>query len=233
MKQSQTGYRFSIQNKIKKEFNAGSGNVLDESAEDLKLEDVSNNNATRGSKFPDKLRDQLLSSNHVLTDTTKYSATSAFDTDNMSVFVSMLNNLNPLSNKTDSPNTGSHSKIFHDTGALAKNERTTASHKEQYWGQMEHASSRGALSNTVQEYKKEPPRQAKPSAPGKSGTDAPKPSAYKCHKCGNAYARLHSLSRHVKFECGVAPKFECFICHKRSKHKHNLLLHMKTHTTHK
>ncbi|KAI5719855.1 hypothetical protein M8J76_015935 [Diaphorina citri] len=54
--------------------------------------------------------------------------------------------------------------------------------------------------------------------------------SYKCDKCGNAYARLHSLSRHIKFECGVAPKFECFICHKRSKHKHNLLLHMKTHT---
>ncbi|KAL1452045.1 hypothetical protein WDU94_006363 [Cyamophila willieti] len=72
----------------------------------------------------------------------------------------------------------------------------------------------------------------------KSGTELvgkfPGPnSAYKCHKCGNSYARLHSLSRHVKFECGVAPKFECFICHKRSKHKHNLLLHMKTHTTHK
>uniref|UniRef100_A0A8D8VMX9 C2H2-type domain-containing protein n=2 Tax=Cacopsylla melanoneura TaxID=428564 RepID=A0A8D8VMX9_9HEMI len=72
---------------------------------------------------------------------------------------------------------------------------------------------------------------------GRSGAEAPKfpgsNSAYKCHKCGNSYARLHSLSRHVKFECGVAPKFECFICHKRSKHKHNLLLHMKTHTTHK
>lgn len=55
------------------------------------------------------------------------------------------------------------------------------------------------------------------------------PSSYACARCGNSYARLHSLSRHVRFECGVDPKFECPICHKKSKHKHNLLLHMKTH----
>lgn len=54
-------------------------------------------------------------------------------------------------------------------------------------------------------------------------------SSYACARCGNSYARLHSLSRHVRFECGVDPKFECPICHKKSKHKHNLLLHMKTH----
>lgn len=55
------------------------------------------------------------------------------------------------------------------------------------------------------------------------------PSSYACARCGNSYARLHSLSRHVRFECGVDPKFECPVCHKKSKHKHNLLLHMKTH----
>lgn len=55
------------------------------------------------------------------------------------------------------------------------------------------------------------------------------PQQYACARCGNSYARLHSLSRHVRFECGVDPKFECPVCHKKSKHKHNLLLHMKTH----
>lgn len=53
--------------------------------------------------------------------------------------------------------------------------------------------------------------------------------SFSCPKCGNAYARPHSLSRHIRFECGVAPKFECPICHKKSKHKHNLMLHMRTH----
>lgn len=53
--------------------------------------------------------------------------------------------------------------------------------------------------------------------------------AYSCHRCGNSYARPHSLNRHIRFECGVEPKFECPVCHKKSKHKHNLVLHMRTH----
>ncbi|XP_050585974.1 zinc finger and BTB domain-containing protein 16-A-like [Bombus affinis] len=54
-------------------------------------------------------------------------------------------------------------------------------------------------------------------------------SSYSCSRCGNAYTRPHSLNRHIRFECGVEPQFECPICHKKSKHKHNLLLHMRTH----
>lgn len=53
--------------------------------------------------------------------------------------------------------------------------------------------------------------------------------AYSCQRCGNSYARPHSLNRHIRFECGVEPKFECPVCHKKSKHKHNLVLHMRTH----
>lgn len=52
---------------------------------------------------------------------------------------------------------------------------------------------------------------------------------FMCKQCGNSYARPHSLNRHIRFECGVEPKFECPICHKKSKHKHNLVLHMRTH----
>ncbi|KAG6801189.1 zinc finger protein 37 [Apis mellifera caucasica] len=55
------------------------------------------------------------------------------------------------------------------------------------------------------------------------------PSSYSCPRCGNAYSRPHSLNRHIRFECGVEPQFECPICHKKSKHKHNLVLHMRTH----
>ncbi|CAL7939880.1 unnamed protein product [Xylocopa violacea] len=54
-------------------------------------------------------------------------------------------------------------------------------------------------------------------------------SSYACSRCGNAYTRLHSLNRHIRFECGVEPRFECPVCHKKSKHKHNLLLHMRIH----
>lgn len=52
---------------------------------------------------------------------------------------------------------------------------------------------------------------------------------FMCKQCGNSYARPHSLNRHIRFECGVEPQFECPICHKKSKHKHNLVLHMRTH----
>ncbi|XP_076546434.1 uncharacterized protein LOC117604380 [Osmia lignaria lignaria] len=57
-------------------------------------------------------------------------------------------------------------------------------------------------------------------------------SSYSCPRCGNAYTRPHSLSRHIRFECGVEPQFECPVCHKKSKHKHNLVLHMRTHQKH-
>lgn len=56
-----------------------------------------------------------------------------------------------------------------------------------------------------------------------------KETSYPCPKCPNNYSRLHSLNRHLKFECGVEPQFECPLCHKKSKHKHNLMLHMRTH----
>uniref|UniRef100_A0A182JN21 C2H2-type domain-containing protein n=1 Tax=Anopheles atroparvus TaxID=41427 RepID=A0A182JN21_ANOAO len=77
-----------------------------------------------------------------------------------------------------------------------------------------------------------------PMFKGISMTSAPPPPAvplpivggtYSCARCGNSYARPHSLNRHIRFECGVEPKFECPVCHKKSKHKHNLVLHMRTH----
>lgn len=62
-----------------------------------------------------------------------------------------------------------------------------------------------------------------------TATTASNNNFYMCKKCGNSYARPHSLNRHLRFECGVEPKFECPICRKKSKHKHNLVLHMRTH----
>lgn len=65
---------------------------------------------------------------------------------------------------------------------------------------------------------------------GSGGSNQTTPGgAYSCQRCGNSYARPHSLNRHIRFECGVEPKFECPVCHKKSKHKHNLVLHMRTH----
>ncbi|XP_059469601.1 longitudinals lacking protein, isoforms A/B/D/L-like isoform X3 [Neocloeon triangulifer] len=73
-------------------------------------------------------------------------------------------------------------------------------------------------------------RRASDSSPTASSSPLlEKGGAYACPRCGNSYARPHSLNRHLRFECGVEPQFECPICHKKSKHKHNLMLHMRTH----
>ena len=62
-----------------------------------------------------------------------------------------------------------------------------------------------------------------------TNSSVPSEAVYKCARCGNSYASPHSLNRHLRFECGVEPQFECPLCHKKSKHKHNLMLHMRTH----
>lgn len=67
------------------------------------------------------------------------------------------------------------------------------------------------------------------SAAATTATAAANNNIFMCKQCGNSYARPHSLNRHLRFECGVEPKFECPICRKKSKHKHNLVLHMRTH----
>lgn len=64
---------------------------------------------------------------------------------------------------------------------------------------------------------------------GAAVSNATNNNIFMCKQCGNSYARPHSLNRHIRFECGVEPKFECPICRKKSKHKHNLVLHMRTH----
>lgn len=56
-----------------------------------------------------------------------------------------------------------------------------------------------------------------------------KADSFSCERCGKTYTRSDSRARHVKFECGVEPQFECPVCHKKTRHKHNLLMHMKRH----
>ncbi|XP_018058723.1 PREDICTED: zinc finger protein 425-like [Atta colombica] len=49
-----------------------------------------------------------------------------------------------------------------------------------------------------------------------------------CKKCGNMYVYYSSLTRHMREECGKAPKYQCLYCPKRSKLHCNLLKHMRT-----
>lgn len=52
---------------------------------------------------------------------------------------------------------------------------------------------------------------------------------YKCTNCNRSYMRMSCLKRHLRVECGQAPKYQCKICHGWFKYKHNLTAHWKMH----
>ncbi|XP_012261703.1 longitudinals lacking protein, isoforms A/B/D/L isoform X9 [Athalia rosae] len=54
-------------------------------------------------------------------------------------------------------------------------------------------------------------------------------STYKCPNCNRFYMRSSCLKRHLRVECGKAPKYQCPICQGWFKYKHNLVAHMKLH----
>ncbi|EFN84261.1 Longitudinals lacking protein, isoforms A/B/D/L [Harpegnathos saltator] len=46
-----------------------------------------------------------------------------------------------------------------------------------------------------------------------------------CPKCGNGYTVIKSLRRHLRYECGLTPRFKCPYCGTRSKQRgHNIKL---------
>ncbi|XP_015436083.1 PREDICTED: zinc finger protein 548-like [Dufourea novaeangliae] len=55
------------------------------------------------------------------------------------------------------------------------------------------------------------------------------PSTYKCPNCSRFYLRMSCLKRHMRVECGKAPKYQCRICQGWFKYKHNMTAHMKLH----
>lgn len=46
------------------------------------------------------------------------------------------------------------------------------------------------------------------------------------NKCGRKYKHRGSVARHLKFECGVTPKFQCTLCTKYFKQRINFKIHM-------
>ncbi|XP_072382443.1 uncharacterized protein lola isoform X7 [Diabrotica undecimpunctata] len=48
---------------------------------------------------------------------------------------------------------------------------------------------------------------------------------YMCPSCPSSYKQKGHLVRHIKYECGVEPQFQCHLCFKRFKHRSNLKSH--------
>lgn len=48
-----------------------------------------------------------------------------------------------------------------------------------------------------------------------------------CDVCGRSYAYRSSLYRHLKYECGKAPQFQCPYCPRKTKQKLNLREHIR------
>lgn len=42
---------------------------------------------------------------------------------------------------------------------------------------------------------------------------------FSCNRCERLYTKKHSVLRHLRYECGVAPQFQCSICPQRFKHR--------------
>ncbi|EZA51248.1 Gastrula zinc finger protein XlCGF57.1 [Ooceraea biroi] len=49
-----------------------------------------------------------------------------------------------------------------------------------------------------------------------------------CPKCGNGYSVIKSLRRHLRYECGLTPRFKCPYCGTRSKQRGHVSQHIHT-----
>ncbi|XP_015178619.1 PREDICTED: zinc finger X-chromosomal protein-like [Polistes dominula] len=49
-----------------------------------------------------------------------------------------------------------------------------------------------------------------------------------CPKCGRCFTVKGNMTRHLKYECGQAPRFQCPYCEFRSKQTSNVKSHIRT-----
>ncbi|XP_046659217.1 endothelial zinc finger protein induced by tumor necrosis factor alpha-like [Homalodisca vitripennis] len=52
-------------------------------------------------------------------------------------------------------------------------------------------------------------------------------AVYVCSNCPRKYRYPENLSRHLRYECGVEPRFSCPQCSYKTKHRYSLTLHLR------
>lgn len=50
---------------------------------------------------------------------------------------------------------------------------------------------------------------------------------YPCLLCGRIYKHKGNLAKHKRYECGVEPRFACYLCSYRAKQKTALHSHLR------
>jgi len=52
---------------------------------------------------------------------------------------------------------------------------------------------------------------------------------YVCQRCGHSFKHSSSFRRHLRYECGVEPRFQCSICGMKFKQNYNMIVHKRRH----
>ncbi|KAG5900380.1 hypothetical protein JTB14_033828 [Gonioctena quinquepunctata] len=81
-------------------------------------------------------------------------------------------------------------------------------------------SSKAGKENKISKKKKKKPQISDLDIPALS-------ELFMCNKCTKTYRLRHSLTRHIKFECGKEPRYACSMCPRKFKHKYDLNVHEK------
>ncbi|KAJ4427506.1 hypothetical protein ANN_25154 [Periplaneta americana] len=64
------------------------------------------------------------------------------------------------------------------------------------------------------------------NSPRKSTTSRAR-GVFPCERCGRSYVRKDSLQRHLQWECGKEPTFQCPFCPQRCKRKAHQIRHIR------